>query len=152
MSNAMMIVVAVYGVLSVLIAVVASKKGRPAIKYLLVSLLLTPLAGAVYLWFSKMDPEEIQFITDALKKCPFCAKHVSPGLTRCPHCNKEITEDIDADFKSLMNDIHKMAIYKINYKDGVIKWKDRVFNNAVDAIAAAEEEEKKTGNVKISNS
>jgi hypothetical protein len=148
----MMIIIAVYGVLSVLIAVAASKKGRPGIKYFLVSLFLTPLAGGIYLWFTKIDPEKLQFMKDSLRRCPFCARHIPPGLLRCPHCNKEVTEDLDADFKSKMKDINKISIYKINYQDGLVKWKDRVFNNAIDAIAAAEEEEKKMGNVEISNS
>jgi hypothetical protein len=152
MSNTMMIIIVVYGVLSVLIAVAASKKGRPAIKCLLVSLLLTPLAGGMYLWFTKADPEKVNFMMNALRKCPFCARHVPPGLLRCPHCNKEVPEDLNADLKSLLNVIHKMSIYKIKCEDGVVKWKDRVFNNVPDAIAAADEEEKKMGNVEISNS
>jgi len=136
------VIVVAYVVLAVLVGLHASKKGQSTIKFLLISILLTPLMGFIVLWFTPQDPAMRKNILAALRRCSFCTKHVPVGLLRCPHCNKDVPEDLDRSIKSIVEDIQKMNKYKINYEDGVIKWGDRVFSNAIDAIAAAEEEER----------
>jgi hypothetical protein len=140
------VVVVAYVILAVLVGLHASKKSQSAIKFLLISILFTPVIGFIVLWFTPQDPAMRKNMSAALRRCPFCSKHVPVGVLRCPHCNKDVPEDLDRSIKSIVEDVRKMSKYKINYEDGVIKWGDRVFSNAIDAIAAAEQEEQlKTG-------
>jgi hypothetical protein len=84
----MEIVLLIWFGLSIGAAVVANSKGRSAVGFFLLSLLLSPLIGFVAALLAKENQDRIQrrkFATSGgSKRCLFCASWISRQASVCP--------------------------------------------------------------------
>ena len=88
-----MTIFAFWILLSVAVAILATKRGRGGGSWFLIALLLSPLLGAIFLLVSdnlatkntQTDPNQGRI------KCPACAELVLPEATLCKHCGTTLT-------------------------------------------------------------
>lgn len=90
----MMFVMVAYIVLVVACGILASKKGRSVIIWLLLSILLTPLVLIILLCLSDLDTEKDknmrQIESMDYRDCPFCAESIKREAMVCKHCGKDV--------------------------------------------------------------
>lgn len=72
----------VYLLTSFIIAIMASKRNLSWLRALLLSLLLTPLAGALYL----NNTSHVQVWYEDRYRCPRCDFSFTEPMDECPHC------------------------------------------------------------------
>jgi len=78
---------------SILAGVVAANKGRSAIGFFFLALLLSPLVGliaALVVAENRNEIEKQQLERGDMVKCPFCAELVRSEARICKHCGKEL--------------------------------------------------------------
>jgi hypothetical protein len=79
--------------LSVGAAVIAGNKGRSAIGFFLLALLLSPLVGFLAAVLAREDRDRIErrrfAKSGGAKKCLFCATWISWQASVCPHCGRD---------------------------------------------------------------
>jgi len=73
-------------ILSILVGVYASSKGRSGIGYFFISLILSPLIGFIIALVVKPTMRE----GSKLRKCPFCAEDIKAEAIVCKHCGKDV--------------------------------------------------------------
>jgi hypothetical protein len=88
----------VWVLLAVAVAVFAARRGRSAVLWFVLALLLSPVLGLLFLAVSRDlsarpagDGELPTAQTHA--RCPACAEWVLPQAVRCRHCGAELTPD-----------------------------------------------------------
>lgn len=85
-------------VLSVVVGVFASGKGRSGFGWFLLSMLISPLFAAIFLAVVKDVSREASSAGPSDKthvKCPVCAEFVLPEAKVCKHCSAPLVPDID---------------------------------------------------------
>ena len=86
-----MIEFALWLLLSIVIGVVASSKGRSGIGYFLLSFFLSPLIGLIIVLV--LGPKEQSLLKKGIvKKCPFCAELVKHEAIVCKFCGRTLTK------------------------------------------------------------
>lgn len=78
---------------AILPATVAWYKGRSALGFFLLSMLLTPLIGLVAALIAApcQNREEVFMLrTGRSRKCPFCAEIIKQEATICRYCGREV--------------------------------------------------------------
>ena len=90
-------------------AVVAKRNGRSYIKYLLISIFLSPLAGFLILLILGKNEEGIvksKIQTKEYKICPFCAELIKYDAIVCRYCGGEIVRNPVIEEEDENDDIH----------------------------------------------
>jgi hypothetical protein len=79
---------------AVVIALIAAKKGRPALLWLCYGLLIWPVALIHVLLISSTPMA--QAAKYGRVPCPFCAEMIWPQARVCPHCRRDLPRDANA--------------------------------------------------------
>jgi hypothetical protein len=73
--------------LAIIVAILASKRGRSGILWFLISVVISPLiAGLLVLVLSNQSLGNKQITVKTHKKCPDCAEFVMRDAKVCKHC------------------------------------------------------------------
>ncbi|MFB9214431.1 zinc ribbon domain-containing protein [Vibrio sinaloensis] len=94
-----MFVVILWLVFSVIVASVASSKGRSGIGFFFVSLILSPLIGLIIVLVIQPNQETVEqkaLETGQQKRCPKCSELVRVEANMCKHCHTEFTQHSQA--------------------------------------------------------
>jgi len=83
---------------AVIVGVFASNRGRSGFGWFLLSLVISPLLGLLFVAVSKNLAAELQAAAsrpgpESHVKCPACAEWVLPVASKCKHCGSELTPD-----------------------------------------------------------
>ena len=84
-------------VLSALVGAYANSKGRSAIAYSLLSLILSPIVGIILAIVAEPDFDKLEkraVSAGKHRKCPYCAEWVKKEANICKHCGKELAKII----------------------------------------------------------
>lgn len=81
-------IVFIWILLCFVVAHYASKKGDNPVAYFFVSLIISPLIGAIILAISKDRSEEMNINNKVLKKCPKCAEVIKYEAVKCKFCSE----------------------------------------------------------------
>ena len=85
------ILIASWLILSLIVAVIASGKGRSGIGFFILSLLATPIITLVILIVVGEGPGP-ESARSSVRKCPFCAELVNKEAKDCKHCKRDLPE------------------------------------------------------------
>ncbi|MCB4757428.1 MAG: zinc ribbon domain-containing protein [Elusimicrobia bacterium] len=90
----------IWFLLSLMVSVIANAKGRSALIFLTLSMLLSPLVGLFALFFlspkgGTRQDKNMKF--GAFKKCPSCDEPVKLEDTVCRFCGKPLPEIIEVE-------------------------------------------------------
>lgn len=87
--------IALWLILAIAVGVYASKKGRSAGGFILLSLILSPLIGFIFaLAADDHKNVVVQPNEETHKKCPYCAELILKDAKKCKHCGSEILENL----------------------------------------------------------
>jgi ribosomal protein S27E len=79
-------------IFAIAVGVWASNRGRSGFGWFLLSLVITPLLGFIFVAVSRdLSPEGIQTNDATRVKCPACAELVMPDAIKCKHCGETLT-------------------------------------------------------------
>jgi hypothetical protein len=79
-------------IVSILVAVWASRRGRSGLIAFIVSILLSPLIGIVFVLVNGTNERKIEnraVANGEMKKCPSCAELVRWEAAKCRYCGHE---------------------------------------------------------------
>jgi hypothetical protein len=85
----------VYVIFCGIAGAIASKKGRRAVTYFLLSILVTPLIGIILALVARPDVRAIEqerIASGQDRRCPFCAEVVKREAKVCRFCGKDLPE------------------------------------------------------------
>ncbi len=85
--------------LSIVAAVIASRKGRSGWGYFFLALLLSPLLGVIFAVLASPNikvVEMMQVNRGEAKKCPYCAEMIKREAKICRFCGRDIIEEAQA--------------------------------------------------------
>lgn len=80
----LILLIVVYILASVIISILAFRKHLSWLRALLLSVVLTPFAGAIYL-----NRSRVHFWYEPRYKCPRCDFSFTEPMEECPHCKSE---------------------------------------------------------------
>lgn len=88
-----MSIVFAWFIFAILVGAWASSKGRSGFGYFLVSVLLSPLIGAIMVAIAgenkpKIEAEAVK--SGDMRKCPACAELIRKEAKKCKHCGTDL--------------------------------------------------------------
>jgi hypothetical protein len=87
-------IIASWIIFSIIGGVIAKHKGRSAIGFFLLCLLLSPLIGIIAALVSEPNVaklESARIASGESKKCPYCAEIIKREATVCRYCGREVS-------------------------------------------------------------
>lgn len=81
---------------SALIGLMAARKGLTGFGYFLLSMIISPLLGLVFVLAAPADHgrrEREQIAAGELRPCPECAEPIRPQAIKCRHCGAAVTPE-----------------------------------------------------------
>lgn len=91
-----MVYFALWFAFSIAVGMVATQRGRGSGNWFLVSVILSPLLGFIFLIASpNLSKTTSTPDTADLVKCPACAELVRPEASVCKHCGGALTPDLN---------------------------------------------------------
>ena len=80
--------------LSIAVGIFAAQRGRGSGNWFLISALLSPVVGFIFLIaLPNLQPTPEQIANNNRIKCPSCAELVMPEASVCKHCGATLTPD-----------------------------------------------------------
>jgi len=83
---------------AILVGAYASSKGRSAIGYFALSVILTPVLGIIIAVAAEPDIDKLEeraILAGKHRKCPYCAELVRMEASICKHCGKAIAKIVE---------------------------------------------------------
>ncbi len=80
---------------AIAVGIWADKRGRSGFGWFVLSVLISPLLGAIFLAVTKnlAAPDQAGPTDLTHARCPACAEHVLPQAKVCKHCGSALTPD-----------------------------------------------------------
>jgi predicted nucleic acid-binding Zn ribbon protein len=96
------------------VGVLAANRGRSALGWTLLSLVISPLLGLIFCLVSKdLTPANLPN-ESTHRRCPACAEFILPDAVVCKHCGSAVEKD--QGFQSRLVQIEKAKIHAENAK------------------------------------
>ncbi|MFC6440421.1 hypothetical protein [Bowmanella sp. JS7-9] len=106
-------------IFTLIVAAIASSKGRSGVVFFILSAILSPLFGFIILLIigedsDAKDKEKVN--TGTHKKCPFCAEIIKAEALLCKHCGSSLVGSFSPNANETSN-IHRQLQNAIYEKD-----------------------------------
>jgi hypothetical protein len=128
-------------VFTILVGVLAAKRGQSVFVAVILSVLFSPLMGFIYVLVMGTNEEELAekaVFSGVMRKCPACAELVKAEASVCKHCGSNMPPRaaIPGD-EAGMTIPELRAKYGITFSDGSYYWEGKKFSRFDDAIEGA---------------
>lgn len=101
---------------AIAVGLLASKRGRGSGNWFLVSLLVSPLLGVIFL----LAMEDLSGSSDATHvKCPACAEQILRDATKCKHCGADVAPQPYKGSEAERSDSTRQVLFLISVAIGI---------------------------------